>query len=118
MNELLNYKTNASFAIKIDTSVKNSLINIHLQLEIFNSIAQQNDTTNLCLIKACIQLNEYENEIKLIDSLKTNENKNNINNFSIEFITTLNFYGKNGNIKSAENIFNISYSNILMNSFI
>ncbi len=68
--------------------------------------AQHNDISNLLMIKACNNLNDYNKAKKLVNS-KICIDSNNINNYDIKLITTLiDFYGKNGDISYALNIYN------------
>ena len=93
----------------------NTMMNIYNNNKEYNkciSIYQQyvnihNDISHLLFIKACINSNNYGKAQKLINSLLLLENKKNIQNHSIEFITTLiDFYGKIGDINKALQIFN------------
>ncbi len=65
---------------------------------------KQDDTANLLFIKACGNSGNYDKCVALIDG---KVNVNNLNKYSIQFITTLiDFYGRKGDINIALNVFN------------
>eukprot|EP01084_Bolivina_argentea_P213568 362672_1 len=71
-----------------------------------NSYIEHNDISNLLMIKACNNMNDYNKAKKLVNT-KIFIDQNDINSYDIKLITTvIDFYGKNGDINDAFNIFN------------